>query len=1037
MGKAIGIDLGTTNTAVAVMVDGRPRVIEDSKGYKVMPSCITVRPDGSRLVGHAAHGLIITQPESTAYATKRLMGRRFDSHEVTETRQRMAYRIDPAQDGTCLLGLGNETLSPVEVSAELLKAARDMVEAALAEEVDEAVITVPAYFNHAQRAATLEAARTAGLRCDRLLNEPTAAALAYGFRKDLDRTLVIFDLGGGTFDISVLRISDGVYEILSSRGDTYLGGEDIDFRIVNHLADQFQNVHGVDLRQDRAALQRLKDACERAKCELSFTDQTTVLVPRITSGANLEQKLTRLTLESLCEDLLERTLDVTRKAIADAGLQYSNIDDVILVGGQTRMPRVREMISGLFGMQPSRGVHPEEVVAIGAAVQAASLAEPAAHHHVLLDVTPFDLGIDVAGGLFQPVIPRSTHVPAQVTRVFATAHDQQDSVRVTVRQGDSRFASENEFLGEFVMSGLTPAARMATKVSIAFRIDNNGMLHVSAHEPKTGEQRVVTVRNYAEVAAGAGGIKAELEGDGMDQSVQAKAARHIAGGPHDARQAPAATPGVAAKAGLLGGLFGKAASQHAAPPAAPAPPTRAAPVAPVVPTPVSPTYAAPMPAKIPPLAPAPMGASTIKLPDAMVPFEDDDALVALDPLESVVSRAPDVRSRPAAIGMAGDVLGYEDDDQFAAPGGLSLSASYTGDAPGYDQPFDDLFALPEDDDVEHRPAPRPPAGRRGLDQSMSGSMPFVMPEDESAAPVSLAGDDLFALPDDEMPLSLPGDALFAMAEEDGPMAAPPRKPNLANDGGEDLFGLTEDVAPLFGAADLYSKAADLGESTGSGGFSIPEDELFGSASLPGGADDDGRGVRPAMRAQDPRQERGIGGLSVPATEDLFSMHSVFDAGRGGDVTRQPHEDQAVTAPPSEGADDPFSDLGMDFANLGHDDDDTGLFHRPHQNAERKRKPAKLKLAYRQADAMVAEYRENLRRGGCFVKTPKPLPVGRECVIEVRAPGLDEPLRLRGVVTWSSSDQDQLLVGQDPGMGIEYQLDDTYRQQIERALASLA
>ncbi|RME28397.1 MAG: molecular chaperone DnaK, partial [Deltaproteobacteria bacterium] len=496
MGRSIGIDLGTTNTVVAVLHEGRPQVVEDDKGYRVLPSVVSVDDFGTATVGHAARNKILTDPDRTVYAFKRLMGRRFDSEQAVEARKRVGYEIRPAADGLCTLRLGNQVLTPVEVSALVLQTAKEMAERALGEPVDEAVITVPAYFNHQQRAATFEAARVAGLRCERLLNEPTAAALAYGFRRDSDRTIVVYDLGGGTFDVSVLHLSGGVYEILATKGDTYLGGEDFDYRLVDYLADHFQTQTGVDLREDRTALQRIKDAAERAKCELSFTDRTTVLVPRITPQHNLELAVTRLTLESLVEDLVDRTLDVTRRALSDAGLQLSDIDDVILVGGQTRMPRVREAISGLFGREPSRGVHPEEVVAIGAAVHAASLTDrDDAPQHVLIDVTPFDLGIDVIGGLFQPIIPRNTHVPTSETRAFATSQDDQEAVRVTVRQGDSRFADENEFLGEFIMSGLTPAPRMQTKVEVTFRIDSNGMLHVSAMEPGTGESRRITIRN--------------------------------------------------------------------------------------------------------------------------------------------------------------------------------------------------------------------------------------------------------------------------------------------------------------------------------------------------------------------------------------------------------------------------------------------------------------------------------------------------------------------------------------------------------------
>ena len=342
MGRAIGIDLGTTNTAVAIIRDGRPRILEDDKGYNVFPSCISLSDDGSFLIGRTAKSVVLTQPERTAYAIKRLIGRHFDSNEVLTAQRRVSYLIEEAKDGTCEIVLGEQRMTPVDISARILAEVKRAAEASIGEEVDHAVITVPAYFNNNQREATIEAAKKAGLKCERLLNEPTAAALAYGFRRDYDRTILIFDLGGGTFDVSILRLAGGVYETLSTRGDTYLGGEDFDYRLVDHLADDFQNQHGIDLREDIVALQRLKDAAELAKCELSFTDQTTVLIPRITSSHNLEAQLSRVVLEELVEDFVLRTLDVTRRAIADADLQISDIEDIVLVGGQTRMPRVRE-----------------------------------------------------------------------------------------------------------------------------------------------------------------------------------------------------------------------------------------------------------------------------------------------------------------------------------------------------------------------------------------------------------------------------------------------------------------------------------------------------------------------------------------------------------------------------------------------------------------------------------------------------------------------------------------------------------------------
>jgi molecular chaperone DnaK (HSP70) len=425
------------------------------------------------------------------------MGRRFDSPEVTAMRQRVGYAIEPAEDGGVKVRLGDSLMTPVEVSAIILQVARQIAEKQIGEPVDEAVVTVPAYFSHAQREATFKAAQLAGLKCERLLNEPTAAALAYGNRRNMEKTILVFDLGGGTLDVCVLRLSTGVYEILATNGDTFLGGEDFDFRLLGHLADTFQVSHGVDLRKEPVALQRLKDAAERAKCELSFTDRTTVLIPRVHQAQNLEIVVSRASLEALVEDLVARSIALIRETVAEAGLGLGQIDDVLLVGGQTRMPKVREAIATLFGKEPNRSIHPEEVVAIGAAVHASSLTDASISAPILLDVTPFDLGIDTVGGLFAPVISKNSKVPTSKTRTFVTVHDNQDQVRVVVRQGDSSRTEENEFLGEFVMQGLTPAPRMETRVDVSFRLDVNGMLHVHALEQGKKDKCQITIRNYA------------------------------------------------------------------------------------------------------------------------------------------------------------------------------------------------------------------------------------------------------------------------------------------------------------------------------------------------------------------------------------------------------------------------------------------------------------------------------------------------------------------------------------------------------------
>jgi len=556
MGKVIGIDLGTTNTAVAVMEGGRPRVLEDEKGYNVFPSCVSLSDKNEPIVGHPAKTLIMTRPDRTVYAIKRLMGCRFDSARVQQVKRRVGYDISEAPDGGCMITLGDQQVTPIDVSAMVLKHAKEMAEQTLGERVDEAVITVPAYFNHSQRQATFEAARRAGLHCDRLLNEPTAAALAFGFRRDYERTVLVYDLGGGTFDISILRMSSGVYETLSTHGDTYLGGEDFDFRLVDYLADDFQNRTGVDLRQDVVALQRLKDSAERAKCELSFTDRTTVLIPRVTAKRNLEMVVDRLTLEGLVEDLIERTLMVTRKAMTDSGLQISDIDDVILVGGQTRMPRVREAILGMFQKEPSRGVHPEEVVAVGAAVHAGSLGDESSNAPVLLDVTPFNLGIDMVGGLFRPIILRNTHIPNSSTQQFLTARNNQESVRIVIRQGEGKLAAENEFMGEFAMQGLTPGPNERSRVDVTFRLDSNGMLHVLATEPSTGERKEVTVRNYAQFAKKESNQDIQLDGDGSTSLGGTLPAESMSGRSHQT-----SSPSAPKKKGF-GRFFGRKSKQE-------------------------------------------------------------------------------------------------------------------------------------------------------------------------------------------------------------------------------------------------------------------------------------------------------------------------------------------------------------------------------------------------------------------------------------------------------------------------------------------
>ena len=726
MGRIIGIDLGTTNTAVAVITDGRPRVIEDDRGYKVLPSVVSSRGEGRFVVGQAAHDLILTSPDRTVYATKRLMGRRFDSPEVQKAVQRLQYQLSESADGGVLIKVGDEWMTPPEVAAIILQVARTMTEKALGEPVESAIITVPAHFNNAQRAQTLEAAELAGLRCDRLLNEPTAAALAYGHRKNVDRTLVLFDLGGGTFDVTVLKLADGVYEVLATSGDTWLGGEDFDYRVVDHLADAFQALTGSDLRTDRNALQRLKDAAERAKCDLSFSDRTNIVVPHIFGGKNLETLLTRTTLESLTADLISRCLEITRGAVADAGLPLSDVDEVVLVGGQTRMPRVREAVSGLFGREPSRSVHPEEAVAVGAAIYGNSLTDSSQPQPILLDVTPFDLGIDSSGGMFSTVIAKNARVPTSETRSFTTAFDNQTSVRITVRQGESRVAAENEFLGEFVLEGLAPALRMQTKVDVTFRLDSNGILHVSAADRAGGEPRAIVIRNYAERAK-------EPQMPSADQAARDVAERH---------QRPAAAPvPVSAetikKAGFLASIFGTRQAEKPVAKPQVAVPVRPAVLAPTTPSPEESAAAVPATSVVEPVpfidmatlrpAPLPVDAELVDELDSdavLAAMADEEAsygsapatlavgsqppapLVSEEPLDAAdLFGSEDLTGDPDSNGgvegagehtidedeLAADMFGSEIDvgalfGEGSGPGGLTFEGMLEAGAPN---PFDD------------------------------------------------------------------------------------------------------------------------------------------------------------------------------------------------------------------------------------------------------------------------------------------------------------------------------------------------------------
>src|ERR671934_843821 len=496
MGKVIGIDLGTTNSCVAVMEGKTPKVIENAEGMRTTPSIVAFTEDGERLVGQPAKRQAVTNPERTFFAVKRLIGRRYDDPMVEKDKKLVPYKIMKASNGDAWVEADGKTYSPSQVSAFILQKMKETAEAHLGQKVDQAVITVPAYFNDAQRQATKDAGKIAGLEVLRIINEPTAAALAYGLDKKKDETIAVYDLGGGTFDISILEIGEGVFEVKATNGDTHLGGDDFDQRVMDWIAEEFKKEHGIDLRKDRMALQRLKEAAEKAKCELSTTLQTEINLPFITADASgpkhLVLTLTRAKLESLVADLVERTLGPCRQAMQDAGVSAKDIDEVVLVGGQTRMPKVQEAVKALFGREPHKGVNSDEVVAVGAAVQGAVLTGEV-KDLLLLDVTPLSLGIETLGGVMTTLISRNTTIPTKKSERFTTAADSQPSVEVHVLQGERPMARDNRTLGRFHLDGIPPAPRGVPQIEVTFDIDANGILNVSAKDTATGKQQHITI----------------------------------------------------------------------------------------------------------------------------------------------------------------------------------------------------------------------------------------------------------------------------------------------------------------------------------------------------------------------------------------------------------------------------------------------------------------------------------------------------------------------------------------------------------------
>ncbi|MBA4791639.1 MAG: molecular chaperone DnaK [Pseudomonadota bacterium] len=497
MAKIIGIDLGTTNSCVAVMEGTSPKVIENAEGARTTPSIVAFTEDGERLVGQPAKRQGVTNPERTFFAVKRLIGRRYDDPTVEKDKKLVPYGIVRGDNGDAWLEADGKKYSPSQISAFILQKMKETAESFLGEKVEKAVITVPAYFNDAQRQATKDAGKIAGLEVLRIINEPTAAALAYGLDKKSAGTIAVYDLGGGTFDVSVLEIGDGVFEVKSTNGDTFLGGEDFDMRLVNYLADEFKKEQGIDLRNDKLALQRLKEAAEKAKIELSSATQTEINLPFITADASgpkhLTMKLTRAKFEALVDDLIQRTMEPCRLALKDAGLSAAQIDEVVLVGGMTRMPKVQEMVKQFFGKEPHKGVNPDEVVAIGAAIQAGVL-QGDVKDVLLLDVTPLSLGIETLGGVFTRLIDRNTTIPTKKSQVFSTAEDGQNAVTIRVFQGEREMAADNKILGQFDLVGLPPAPRGVPQIEVTFDIDANGIVQVSAKDKGTGKEQQIRIQ---------------------------------------------------------------------------------------------------------------------------------------------------------------------------------------------------------------------------------------------------------------------------------------------------------------------------------------------------------------------------------------------------------------------------------------------------------------------------------------------------------------------------------------------------------------
>ena len=554
MGKVIGIDLGTTNSCVAVMDGASARVIENAEGARTTPSIVGFSEDGERLTGQPAKRQAVTNPLNTLFAIKRLIGRRFDDPATKKDKEMVPFEIIASDSGDAWVEAGGEKYSPSQVSAFILQKMKETAEDYLGEKVTQAVITVPAYFNDAQRQATKDAGKIAGLEVLRIINEPTAASLAYGLDKNDGQTIAVYDLGGGTFDVSILEIGDGVFEVKSTNGDTFLGGEDFDMALVEHLAEEFHKENGIDLRGDKLALQRLKEAAEKAKIELSSATQTEVNLPFITADASgpkhLNLKLTKTAFEGLVENLVQRTRTPCEAAMKDAGVSLKEIDEIVLVGGQTRMPRIREFVKDVFGKEPNMSVNPDEVVAMGAAIQAGVL-QGDVKDVLLLDVTPLSLGTETLGGVFTRLIDRNTTIPTKKSQVFSTADDNQSAVTISVCQGEREMATDNKNLGQFNLEGIPPAPRGVPQIEVTFDIDANGLVNVSAADKATGKEQAIRIEASGETAIGE--LKTALEGEDMDainekSQTLSQAAMKIGEAVYKAQQAEAAENDAAADA---------------------------------------------------------------------------------------------------------------------------------------------------------------------------------------------------------------------------------------------------------------------------------------------------------------------------------------------------------------------------------------------------------------------------------------------------------------------------------------------------------